>query len=174
MKVKSESEKWKWSSSVVSDSSQPHGLQPTRLLHPWDFPGKSTGVGSPVPSHRPAVFNGMESKKTGFPVQHQLLELAQTHIHQLVMQSNHLILCVPFSSCLQSFPSSGSFQICQFFTSGGQSTGVSASASFLPMNNQDWLPLGSTGFTLQSKGLSRVFSHTTLQKHQFFSAQLSL
>ena len=77
-----ESEKWKWSRSVVSDSSQPHGLQPTRLLHPWDFPGKSTGVGLPVPSRRPAVFNGMESKKTGFPVHHQLLELAQTHIHQ--------------------------------------------------------------------------------------------
>ena len=75
---------------------------------------------------------------------------------------------VPFSSCPQSFPSSGSFQISQFFTSGGQSTGVSALASVLPMNTQDWPPLGWTGWiSLQSKGLSRVFSNTTVQKHQF-------
>ena len=82
---------------------------------------------------------------------------------------------VPFSSCLQSFPASGSFQVSQFFASGGQSTGVSASASVLPMNIQDWFPLGWTGWiSLQSKGLSRVFSKTTIQKHQFFSTQLSL
>ena len=82
---------------------------------------------------------------------------------------------VPFSSCLQSFPASGSFPMSQFFTSGGQSIGVSASASVLPMNIQDWSPLGWTGLiSLQSKGLSRVFSNTTVQKHQFFSAQLSL
>ena len=82
---------------------------------------------------------------------------------------------VPFSSFLQSFPSSGSFPMSQFFTSGGQSIGVSASASVLPMNIQDWSPLGWTGLiSLQSKGLSRVFSNTTVQKHQFFSAQLSL
>ena len=79
---------------------------------------------------------------------------------------------VPFSSCLQSFPASGSFQMSQFFTSGGQSIG--ASASVLSMNIQDWFPLGWTGFILQSKGLSRVFSNTTIQKHQFFSAQVSL
>ena len=82
---------------------------------------------------------------------------------------------VPFSSCLQSFPTSGSFQTSQFFTSGGQSIGVSASASVFPMNIQDWFPLGLTGWiSLQSKGLSRVFSNTTVQKHQFFCAQLSL
>ena len=82
---------------------------------------------------------------------------------------------VPFSSCLQSFPASGSFQICQFFPSGGQSIGVSASASVLPMNIQDWFPLGWTGWiSLPSKGLSRVFFNTTVQKHQFFSTQLSL
>ena len=82
---------------------------------------------------------------------------------------------IPFSSCPQSFPASGSFQVSQFFASGGQSTGVSASASVLPMNTQDWFPLGRTGWiSLQSKGLSRVFSNTTVQKHQFFSAQLSL
>ena len=78
---------------------------------------------------------------------------------------------VPFSSCLQSFPASGSFLMSQFFISGGQSIGVSASASVLPMNIQDWFPLGWTGeISLQSKGLSRVFSNTTVQKHQLFSS----
>ena len=82
---------------------------------------------------------------------------------------------VPFSSLLQSFPASGSFPMSQFFTSGGQSIGVSAWTSVLPMNTQAWSPLGRTGWiSLQSKGLSRVFSNTTVQKHQFFSTQLSL
>ena len=82
---------------------------------------------------------------------------------------------IPFSSCPQSFPASGSFQMNQLFASGGQSIGVSASTSVLPINTQDWSPLGWTGWiSLQSKGLSRVFSNTTVQKHQFFSAQLSL
>ena len=81
---------------------------------------------------------------------------------------------IPLSSSLQSFPASGSFPMSQFFTWGGQSTGVSASASVLPMNTQDWSPSERTGWiSLQSKGLSRVFSNTTVQKHQFFSAQLS-
>ena len=89
---------------------------------------------------------------------------------------------IPFSSCLQSFPASGSFPISwkdglfhQFFTSGGQSTGASASASVLPMSIQGWFPIGLTGLvSLLSKGLSRVFSKTTVQKHQFFGAQPSL
>ena len=82
---------------------------------------------------------------------------------------------VPFSSCLQCFRASGSFQKSQFFPSGGQSIGVSASTSVLPMNTQDWSPLGWTGCSsLQSKGLSRVFSNTTVQKNQYISAQLSL
>ena len=82
---------------------------------------------------------------------------------------------VPFSSCPQSFPASGSFPMSQLFMSGGQSIGVSASTSVLPMNTEDWSPLGWTGrISLQSKGLSRVFSNTTVQKHQFFSTQLSL
>ena len=82
---------------------------------------------------------------------------------------------VPFSSRLQSFPASGSFQMSQLFESGGQRIGVSASASVLPMNIQDWFPLGWTGWiSLQSKGPSRVFSNTTVQKHQFFGPQLSL
>ena len=82
---------------------------------------------------------------------------------------------IPFSYCLQSFPASGSFPRSQFFSSGGQSIGVLASESILPMNIQDWFPLGLTGLiSLQSRGLSRVFSNTTVQKHQFFGAQLSL
>ena len=100
---------------------------------------------------------------------------------ELVMPSNHLILCspslnhlIPFSH-FQSFPESGSFQMSQFFTSGGQSIRVAPSASALPMYIQDWFPLGWTGWlSLQSKGLSRVFSNTTVQKHQFFTTQLSL
>ena len=82
---------------------------------------------------------------------------------------------IPFSSLPQSFPESGSFPVSQFFASGGRRIGVSASASVLPVNNQDWSPLGWTGWiSLQSKGLSRVFSNTTVQKHQFFGVQLSL
>ena len=82
---------------------------------------------------------------------------------------------VPFPSCLQSFPATGSIQMSQFFASGGLSIGVSASASVLPMNIQNWFPLGLIGLiSLQSKGFSRVFSNTTVQKHQSFSTQLSL
>ena len=82
---------------------------------------------------------------------------------------------VPFSSCPQSLPASGSFPMSQLFPWSGQSIGVSASTSVFPMNAQDWSPLGLTGLiSLQSKGLSRVFSNTTVQKHQFFGAQLSL
>ena len=82
---------------------------------------------------------------------------------------------VPFSFCPQSFPASGSFPMSQLFAWGGQSTGVSASTSVLPKNTQDWSPLGWTGWiSLQSKGLSRVFSNTTVQKHQFFCTQLYL
>ena len=82
---------------------------------------------------------------------------------------------VPFSSCPQSLPASESFQMSLLFESGGQRLGVSASTSVLPMNTQDWFPLGWTGWiSLQSKGLSRVFSNNTVQKHQFFGTQLSL
>ena len=81
---------------------------------------------------------------------------------------------VPFSSCPQSLPASGSFPMSQLFTRGGQCIGVSDSASVLPMNTQDWSPLGWTGWiSLQSKGLSTVFSNTTVQKRQFFCTQLS-
>ena len=82
---------------------------------------------------------------------------------------------IPFYTCLQSFPASGSIQMSQFFASGGQSIGTSALAPVLPMNIQDWSPLGWTGLiSLQSKGLPRVFSNSTVQKHQFFGIQPSL
>ena len=82
---------------------------------------------------------------------------------------------LPFSSCLQSFPTSGSFPVSQLFSAGGQSSGTSPLASVLPMNIQDWFPLGLTDWlSLQSTPLSRFFSNTTVQKHQFFGAQLSL
>ena len=92
-----------------------------------------------------------------------------------VIPSNHLILCHPLLLPPSTFPSIRSFQVSQLFTSGGQSIGVSPSTSVLPMNTQDWSPLGWTGWIfLKSKWLSRVFSNTTVQKHQFFGAQLSL
>ena len=101
-----------------------------------------------------------------------LLKLMST---ESVMSSSYLILIVPSSSCLQSCPASGSFPMSQFFASGGQSIGASTSATVLPMNNQDWFPLEWTGWiSLQSEEQSRIFSNTTVQKHQFFGAQFSL
>ena len=91
-----------------------------------------------------------------------------------VMPSSHLILCCPLLLLPQSLPASGSFPMSQLFAWGGQSTGVSASASVLPMNTQDWSPSEWTGWiSLQFKGPARVFSNTTVQKHQFFDTQLS-
>ena len=105
----------------------------------------------------------MDYSTPGLPVHHQLMELTQTHVHWVsdAIEPFHLLISssvIPFS-CLQSFPASGSFQISQFFASGGQSTGVSASSSALLMNIQDWFPFGLTGWiSPQSKGLSRAFS----------------
>ena len=109
-------------------------------------------------------------------VLHCLPEFTQTHVYESVMPFNHLTLCCPLLLLPSGFlPASGSFPVMWLFTSGGQSIGASASASVLPMNRQDWFPLGWTGWiSLQSKGPSRVFSNTKVQKHQFFSAQLSL
>ena len=117
----------------------------------------------------------MEAWSTrGLPVQHQLPEFTQTYAHW-VSDSIQPSSVIPFSFCFQSFPASGSFQMSQLFASGGQSIGVSASASVPPMNIQGWSPLGWTGWiSLQSKGLSRVFSNTTVQKLQFSGTQLSL
>ena len=107
-----------------------------------------------------------------FTVSWSLLKLTSI---KLVMASNNLILCHPLLLLPSILPSIRSFPRSQFFTSGGQSIVVSASTSVLPMNSQAWLPLGWNGWiSLQSKGLSKVFSNTTVQKHQFFSAQLPL
>ena len=117
--------------------------------------------------------NPMNCSTPGLPVHHQLRSPPKPMsqwCHPTISSS-----VVPFSSCPQSFPTSGSFQMSQLFASGGQSIGASTSTSVLPMNTQVWSPLGWTGWiSLQSKGLSRVFSNTTVQKHQFFHAQLSL
>ena len=102
-----------------------------------------------------------------FTISRSLLKLTS-----IEMPSNHLILCCPFSSRLQSLPASGSFPRSWLFTSGGQSIGASTSASVLPVNTQSLFPLGLTGLiSLLSKGLSRVFSNITIQKHQFFNTQ---
>ena len=135
-----------WVSSVqFSRSVMSDSLQPHELQHPRP----------PCPSPTPGVHsNSLPSS---------------WWCHPAISSS-----VIPFSSCPQSLPSSESFPMTQLFTWGGQSTGVSALASFLPKNTQGWSPLEWTGWTsMQSKGLSRVFSNTTLQKHQFFSAQLS-
>ena len=118
----------------------------------------------------------MDCRMPGFPVHHQFLELAHTHVHR-VSDGIQLspALFIPFSSCHQSFQASGSFPMSQFFELGGQSTAVSTLVSVLPMNIQDWFPLELTGWIpLQTKGLSRVFSNTIIQKHQFSGTQLSL
>ena len=131
---------------------------------------------SSVPQSCPILCNPMNHSIPGLPVHHHLPEFTQKscpssqRCHPAISSS-----VVPFSSRPQSFTASGSFQMSQLFASGGKIIGVSASTSVLPMNTQDQSPLGRTGWiSLQSKGLSRVFSNTTVQKQQFFSAQLSL
>ena len=112
----------------------------------------------------------------GLPVHHQLPEFTQTHVHWVSDAIQPISSSViPFSSCPQSLPATGSFPMSPFFALGGQTIGASVSASVLPMNIQDWFPLGLTGWkSLQSKGLSRIFSKTRVQKHQFPSVQPSL
>ena len=135
-----------WRSSQFSRSVMSDSLRPHELQH----------ARPPCPSPTPGV--------------HPNPDPSSWWCHPTISSS-----VVPFSSYPQSLPTSGSFQISQLFTSGGQSIGVSASTLVLPMNTQDWSPLGWTGWiSLQSKGLSRVFSNTTVHKHQFFGAQLSL
>ena len=110
------------------------------------------------------------------PVYHQLPEFTQTHVHWVhdAIQPSHPLLS-PSAPAFNLSPASGSFQMSKFFRSGGQRIGASASTSVLPINIQDWFPLGLTGWiSLKSKGLSRVFSNAIVQKHQFFGAQLSL
>ena len=135
---------------------------------------------SSVAQSCPTLWDPMNCSTPGLPVHHKLPELAQAHVHR--SQWCHPTMSssvVPFSSCLQSFPASGFFQMSQFFASGGQSTRVSASASVLPKKSQGWSPSEWTGWiSSQSKGLSRVFSNTTvqtsiLQCSAFFMVQLS-
>ena len=129
---------------------------------------------SSVAQSCPTLCDPMNHSTPGLPVHHQLPEFTQTHVHRVsdAIQPSH-----PLSSPFPPAPNPSqhqSFPMSQIFAWGGQSTGVSALASFLPMNTQDWSPLGWTGWiSLQSKGLSRVFSNTAAQKHQFFGAQFS-
>ena len=120
----------------------------------------------------------MDCSMPSFPVLHYLLEFAQTHTYCPLSQWCYLTTSsstTRFFFCSHSLPASGSFPVSLLFASGDQSIGVSASTSVLPVNIQGWVPLGLTGLiSLFSKGLSRVFSSTTLQKHQFYSAQPSL
>ena len=130
---------------------------------------------SSVTHSYPKLCDPMNHSMPGLPVHHQQSEFTQTHIHRVsdAIHPSHL-LSSPSPPVPKSLPASGSFPMSELFTWGGQSIGVSASASVLPMDTQDWSPLGWTGWiSLQSKELSRVFSNTTVQKHQFFDAQLS-
>ena len=196
------------SHSAASDSLRPRGLQPNRPLCPWDFSGKSNGVGcissrrSSPPRDWACISHVSWFAGRFFTCWAMLLSSVQSlsHVRLFAGLQNSRPPCpsptpgvysnscplnrwchptisssvVPFS-CLQSFPASGSFPMSQLFASDGQSIGVSASASVFPMNIQDLSPLGWTGWiSLQSKGLSRVFSNTTVRKHHFFSIQLSL
>ena len=131
---------------------------------------------SSVAQSCPTLCNPMDCSTPGFPVHHQLPEFSQTHVHQVgdAIQPSYP-LSSPSPPAFNLSQHQGLFQMSQFFASGGQSIGVSASASVLPMNIQDWSPLEWTGWiSVQSKGLSRVFSSTTLQKLQFFCTLLSL
>ena len=177
-----------FSCSGVSDTSRPHEPQharhpcpsPTPRVHPNPCPltGDVIQPSHPLSSPSPPDLDSLqphepEHTRPPCPSPTPGVYLNSRPLsrwwHPTISSS-----VVPFSSCSQSFPTSGSFKMSQLFTSGGQSIGVSPSTSVLPMNTQDWSPLGWTGWiSLQSKGLSRVFSNTTVQKHQFFGAQLS-
>ena len=134
---------------IMSNFLRPHRWQPTRLPHPWDSPGQNTGMGchfllqcmkvkseSEVAQSGPTLCNPMNCSTPGLSDHHRLPEFTQTHVRCVrdAIQPSHPV--IPFSSCLQSFPASGSFPVSQFFMSGGQGIGVSASASVLPMNIQ--------------------------------------
>ena len=139
-----------WTNSELCSVQFSHSVMPVSL-----WPHESQHARPPCPSPTPGVYsNSCPSSRW---------------CHPAISSS-----VIPFSACPQSLPASGSFPMSQLFSWGGQSIGVSASASVLPVSTQDWSPLGWTSWiSLQSKGLSRVFSNTTVQKHQFFSAPLS-
>ena len=156
---------------LLHDNAWPHIAQPVlQKMSKLGYEGLPQF--SSVTQSCPTLCDPLDHSKPGLPVLHQFSELAQTHVHQLTRWCHPAISSsvIPFS-CLQSSSALRSFQMSQLFASGGQSIGVLASISVFPMNTQDWSPLGWTGWiSLQSKGLSRVFSNTTVHKHQFFSA----
>ena len=144
------------------------------LMRAWTAPEKE-GEFSSVTQSCPTLCDPMNHSTPGLPVHHQLPSSLELMSIESVMPSSHLILCRPLLLLPPIPPSIRVFSNGQLFSWGGQSTGVSALASFLPKNTQGWPPLERPGWiSLQSKGLSRVFSNTTVQKHQFFGAQLSL
>ena len=144
-------------------------LLSTLLWPTWEKSLRKKSVSS-VAQSCPTFFDPMDCSTPGLPVHHQLPEFTQTQVHRV--SDGHPAISssvIPFSSCFQSFPASESFLMSWLFGLGGQSIGASASASVLPMNIQDWFPLGLTDWiTLQSKGLSRVFFNTAVLKHQSF------
>ena len=148
------------------------------LLCTWSYPNIVNQLSvqfSSVTQSCPTLCDPMNCSMPGLPVHHQLPDFTQTHVHRVgdAIQPSHP-LSSPFSSCPQSLLASESFPMSQLFAWGGQSTGVSASASFLSKKSQGWSPSEWTGWiSLQSKGLSRAFSNTTVQKHQFFGTQPS-
>ena len=155
----------------------PDFLELERTLQMWPNslprPFSSVQFSSVAQSCR-TLWDPMNHSTPGLPVFHQNRSFPKLMSIKSVMPSTHLILCHPFSSCSQSLPASGSFPTSQLFAWGGQSIGVSASASVLPKKTQGWSPSEWTAWiSLQSKGLSRVFSNTTVQKYQFFGAQHS-
>ena len=151
------------------------------VLNNWISIGKNMNIDPNLTSccsvtqSYPTLGDPMVCSTPGLPVHHQLLEIAQTQVPRVCDAIHILVLCRPLLLLPSIFPNIRVFSNGQSFTSGGQSIGASASATVLPMNIQDWFPLGLTGLiSLLSKGLSRVFSNTTVQKHQFFGAQPSL
>ena len=138
-----------------------------QMIYP--LPSSVSQSVSSVAQSCPTLCDPMNPSTPGLPVHHQIPEFTQTHVHRVWCHPAISYSVVPLSSYPQSLPTSGSFPMSQLFTWGDQSIGVPASASVLPMNTQDWSPLEWTWVSLQSKGFSRVFSNTTVQKHQFLA-----
>ena len=159
---------------ITNKIGRKSNLKMSKRLEYWLYKKEHTNMQSfsSVAQLCPTLCDPMNQSMPGLPVHHQLPESIQTHLHWVsdTIQPSHLLsFPSPPAFNLQSFPGSGSIQLSQLFVSGGQSIGVSASTSVLPMNTQDWSPLGWTGWiSLQSKGLSRVFSNTTVQKHHSY------
>ena len=167
-------ETWVW--SLGWEDPLEKGMATHSSISAWRIPRTEELQFSSVAQSCPTPCDPMNRSTPGLLVPHQLPEFTQTHVHQVgdAIQPSHPLLSPSLPAPNPSLPASGSFPMSQLFAWGGQSIGVSASASVLPMNTQDWSPLGWTGWiSLQSKGLSRVFSNTTVQKHQFSGTQLS-